>query len=321
MRVRSVIVETGKQPRLDADTEPSGRWLDDARIRWLNVEDASPEDLARLGQHLGPEGPLLADHISGDHWFEVLDREQSYVGFLASPTAWLEHERWFHIVLLPETIVTLHSAEIPETDDFLQRRWFDRPGPEATIDAVMLHVIQGFVEEEVAEFYRVRFQVTQHAEGLRQDDEAYTVEGVEELMTRCHHMGVAFFELQTLLQGIGFIRSRAFALGPGSAERYGQAVQGIAVLRQGVEQMQHRLSELQQQHLMDKQSEFDSRVRLLTIISAIFLPLTLIAGIYGMNFEYMPELSERNAYYVALAAMFGVAGGMLGFFYWKGWFR
>lgn len=44
-------------------------------------------------------------------------------------------------------------------------------------------------------------------------------------------------------------------------------------------------------------------VRVLTILSAIFLPLTLIAGIFGMNFEYMPELKVHYAYYYTLGGM------------------
>jgi magnesium transporter len=315
-----VIVEAEGEPKLESDPDPSGAWLDDGLIRWVNVEGATREDLGRLLQQLGSEGPILADHITGDRWFEVLDREQCYAAFLAAPTAWLQHERWFHIVLLPETIVTLHRAEIPSTDDVMQRCWFDRPGPDATVDAVLLHVIQGYIEEEITEFYRVRFQVEEHAEGLRRGDATFTVEDLEELMTRCQHMAIAFFEHQTLLQSIGFIRSRAFALGSHS-KLYGQGVQALGNLREGVQQIQHRLAELQQQHVMDQQAEFNSRVRVLTIVSAIFLPLTLIAGIYGMNFEHMPELDEGNAYFIVLTAMVGVAFGMLGFFYWRGWFR
>lgn len=44
-------------------------------------------------------------------------------------------------------------------------------------------------------------------------------------------------------------------------------------------------------------------MKLLTVFSAFFLPLTFIAGIYGMNFEFMPELHQHNAYYLTLAAM------------------
>ncbi len=57
----------------------------------------------------------------------------------------------------------------------------------------------------------------------------------------------------------------------------------------------------------------------LTVISAIFLPLTLIAGIYGMNFKYMPELSHPLGYPATLAAMAAIAAGELIYFKRKGW--
>jgi magnesium transporter len=47
-------------------------------------------------------------------------------------------------------------------------------------------------------------------------------------------------------------------------------------------------------------------MRILSIVAAIFLPLTLLAGIYGMNFEYMPELTWRWGYFAVLGIMVGV---------------
>jgi magnesium transporter len=59
----------------------------------------------------------------------------------------------------------------------------------------------------------------------------------------------------------------------------------------------------------------------LTIISAVFLPLTLISGIYGMNFDNMPELHIDYFYFIVLAAMGVLAFCMFGFLLWKGWFK
>lgn len=61
-------------------------------------------------------------------------------------------------------------------------------------------------------------------------------------------------------------------------------------------------------------------VRLLTIISAIFLPLTLIAGIYGMNFKVMPELQWAYGYYYSLGLMLFIVFLFLSIFYYFGWF-
>jgi len=60
-------------------------------------------------------------------------------------------------------------------------------------------------------------------------------------------------------------------------------------------------------------------MKVLTIFSAIMLPLTFIAGVYGMNFEYMPELHSRYGYFTVWAIMIVVAIGMLYYFKRKGW--
>lgn len=58
----------------------------------------------------------------------------------------------------------------------------------------------------------------------------------------------------------------------------------------------------------------------LTMITTIFMPLTLLAGIYGMNFDNMPELHWKYGYYFVLGVMSLVAGAMLIWFRRKGWF-
>lgn len=60
-------------------------------------------------------------------------------------------------------------------------------------------------------------------------------------------------------------------------------------------------------------------MKVLTIFSVVFIPLTFIAGIYGTNFEYLPELKYRYAYPIFWAVMLGVAGGMIFFFKRKKW--
>ena len=60
-------------------------------------------------------------------------------------------------------------------------------------------------------------------------------------------------------------------------------------------------------------------VRLLTLFSAFFLPLTFIAGVYGMNFDRMPELRQPWGYPVALLVMGAVAAGIYVWFRRRGW--
>lgn len=60
-------------------------------------------------------------------------------------------------------------------------------------------------------------------------------------------------------------------------------------------------------------------MKVLTIFSAIMLPLTFIAGVYGMNFDYMPELHSKYGYFAVWGIMITVAVGMLFLFWKRGW--
>ncbi|WLD91651.1 magnesium/cobalt transporter CorA [Alkalihalobacillus sp. AL-G] len=62
-------------------------------------------------------------------------------------------------------------------------------------------------------------------------------------------------------------------------------------------------------------------IKTLTVITTIFMPLTFIAGIYGMNFEYMPELRWKYGYFLVLGLMFGIGIGMYISFRKRGWFK
>jgi magnesium transporter len=60
-------------------------------------------------------------------------------------------------------------------------------------------------------------------------------------------------------------------------------------------------------------------MKVLTIMSAIFIPLTFLAGIYGMNFEFMPELHKEWSYPILLGLMAAIALGLMYYFWRKGW--
>lgn len=61
-------------------------------------------------------------------------------------------------------------------------------------------------------------------------------------------------------------------------------------------------------------------MKVLTIVSVIFMPLTFIVGVYGMNFSNMPELEEPYGYFITLASMLFLVLIMVLYFKWKKWF-
>ena len=91
-------------------------------------------------------------------------------------------------------------------------------------------------------------------------------------------------------------------------------------LQETVESCREICSDLRDYHMSLVSNKTNDVMKTLTIVSTIFIPLSFIAGLYGMNFEYMPELKWRYGY-------FGVVGVMLtitaSFYFWfrrRGWF-
>jgi magnesium transporter len=61
-------------------------------------------------------------------------------------------------------------------------------------------------------------------------------------------------------------------------------------------------------------------MRVLTIISTVFIPLTFIVGLYGMNFDYMPELKQPYGYPIVIVVMIAITVGLIAYFKRKNWF-
>ena len=93
----------------------------------------------------------------------------------------------------------------------------------------------------------------------------------------------------------------------------------VTYLRRDIENMHQRVIGLREAYNSSLTANLNETIRTLTVIATIVLPLTLISGIYGMNFDIMPELRSPYGYYYALGLMAGVGGGMIGYFKRKRW--
>ncbi len=96
-------------------------------------------------------------------------------------------------------------------------------------------------------------------------------------------------------------------------------VDHIAQIIDGIDYQQSMLANTESLYHAEASIRLNNVMRLLAIISTIFMPLSFIAGIYGMNFDNMPELHTQNGYFWVLSVMGLAMIGMLGYFKWKKW--
>jgi magnesium transporter len=93
----------------------------------------------------------------------------------------------------------------------------------------------------------------------------------------------------------------------------------IVQLADVVDNYRDLASSLMDMYLSSMSNRLNEIMKMLTLIATIFIPLTFIVGIYGMNFDYMPELHYRWAYPLLWLVMLGTAAGLALYFRHRGW--
>lgn len=93
----------------------------------------------------------------------------------------------------------------------------------------------------------------------------------------------------------------------------------IMQISDSIESSRELNSSLKDAYMSIISNKMNQVMKTLTIIATIFIPLTFVAGIYGMNFENMPELSWRYGYFAVWAVMAGITVVMLMLFKKRKW--
>jgi len=95
---------------------------------------------------------------------------------------------------------------------------------------------------------------------------------------------------------------------------------GFSELNRMLERLEEKAESFRLQFVMIQQEVSTHKINVLTIIQAIFVPLTFIAGVYGMNFKYIPELEWEYGYFITWGSFFIIVASLLVYFKKKGWF-
>ena len=106
----------------------------------------------------------------------------------------------------------------------------------------------------------------------------------------------------------------------GDTQQTSKVVKGFEPLHKAILRLEKKAESLRLQFMLLQQEKSTRKINVLTIIQAIFVPMTFIAGVYGMNFKIMPELDWPLGYLLVWLVFVGMACGLLVYFYRKGWF-
>lgn len=116
-----------------------------------------------------------------------------------------------------------------------------------------------------------------------------------------------------------FYRTESFCVQEANRLYLRDVVDHMAQILDSIDNYRDMIGHLESLQQAEISNRLNNVMRLLTVISTIFIPLSFIAGIYGMNFDFMPELHMQNGYFFVLGFMGISMIGMLIYFKQKGW--
>ncbi len=301
--------------------------VDDVAVRaehrpacWIDVHQDGTVPLEQLLRSLNLH-PLAVDAcLDASPMSRLVSYGKSLVIGLPTHTTWDAADRTFlFIVCLPGVLVTIHRDEVPTLTHVCDRYSGAMRFHGDNTSAILYQLLDGIIDEDMAFTLRTREEID-HVDELRETYRDELPEQTLRLKRQLARLAAAFEDQLYCVASLQTIESDAFHA-EGLRDYFRDAVSHLEHASRSIGRQLAHLDAVQQEYQLHLQDKTNDRLRLLTIISTIFIPLTLISGIYGMNFRHMPELEWDYGYFGVLGVMLTIALAMLWGFRRAGWFR
>lgn len=290
---------------------------------WVDVVNPDATELAALATEFGLPETAVQDCLDpkhlpkverhGDRYFLIVRAFDEQSDDRAVST--LDLTRKVALFFGPDFLLSIHRRD----QAFLAslREWYakDGPGLAQPLGWVLTDLLKDVVMSYVAPLEEVEKEIEAYEAGLfRHRRRVMTMEDAFILKRRAGLMTRMLLRLREMMQHLPPTSDQAATLFQDVREA------ADAVYFRGDDLVRHM------EHLLALELGIEAQrtndvIRILTLFSAVFMPLTFIVGIYGMNFAYMPELTSRWGYPAVWTVMGLVTVGIFLWFRRSGWLR
>lgn len=295
--------------------------IERASCKWLDVIQPTPEEIQQIAETYNIHHHAIQDCLEPEHLpkYEKLDQVHFFIVRAYDAKAPADgtnvRELTFKIAIFLGTtfIITIHRQDAP----FLQtlREQCHKTAPRQA-DHLVFYIFSELINSTLESYEKPIFQAENQIETFEthlflHETTPLNLRDLYLLRRR----STVFFKMFHFLRGI----VNEFEV----TSKYQQPI--LQNLREEAEhllftsdQLVENINNLLNLYLSLQSHRTNEIVRVLTIFSVFFMPLTLIAGIYGMNFRYMPELEHPYGYAGSLVIMGLIAAGLWAWFKRKG---
>lgn len=292
-----------------------------AGVRWLAVQGLGDERLlATIGERFGIHPLALADIVNTPQRPKLDPYEKQ--ALLIARAAYLNASR--HILTEQVSVVLATNCVLSFEErhtDLLEpvRQRIRRRGPITQVGADFL--TQAIIDTVVDGYYPL---IEEIGEELEQLEQAVINEPSRRMLRRIHHIkhGLltvrrAIYPQRDAIQAV--LRRDSDLFTPASALYFRDTSDHAAQVVDVLESFREIAAGLMDVYLTSINNRTSEVMKVLTVMSTIFIPLTFLVGIYGMNFTWMPELHFWWTYPVLWLVMLVIGGIMILYFKRRGW--
>lgn len=295
---------------------------DSETVTWINVDGLHDVDLiSRIGKEFDLHPLLLEDILNTQHRPKVEEFEDCI--FITLKMLGLGRTKeivteQISLVLGDNWVLSFQEQEGDVFDDL--RRRLENPkaatrskGADYLLYRLLDTVVDGY------------FLVTDHIESeLDVLEDAVLHHSSEDDPTKIQQfkkdLVVLRKAISPLKEAVSTLQSNSSSLiKPGTLRYLGDVDEHLIQASENVEHTKDMLLDLRDTYQAGLNNRLNEVMKVLTIMSTIFIPMTFIAGIYGMNFQYMPELQWKHGYFGALGLMVIIPIIMLIYFKKRAW--
>ena len=295
-------------------------WPTDEVVRWVRMASPAPQDLrAILGE---VELPDEFVEVGQAEDVRTLVNVRGKLLFVSLPILLDDGRRLscLRLICSASTLITIQQEANPGLDMLATELQEDEDRMQGGLATIILEIFEAALENVSPAYFALRREVDRLASALETMPSDVSMDAILELRRRASRLSML---LEDHLYCHAELQRRRLQT-PWLASMREQLHEHVAGVERGstlLARIEDRLSSLRQ-HYLDRLQEVTShRLNVLAVLSAIYLPPTLVAGIYGMNFEDIPITHIPHGYFIVMSVMAAVVLGQFWYFYRRGWFK
>lgn len=289
----------------------------DFQWHWIDFDNPSESEIELLRKHFDFH-PLSIEDCLLSLNRPKLDYYEGYSFFLLNALRRDMEPTDICLFVSQTYIVSFHSESLGEIDDAWERVTGDRYHWDKGPTFVAYKILDKIVDQLFPAVYKIEDKL----DGL---DSNLDNKSIHKLLDEVFEIRGDLLKLRRIVYSMRDLLYRTLNSErlPGFKEHkiyFSDIHDHLLKLSDMLESSREITSDLRDSYLSINSNRMNTNMMVLTVISSIFIPLTFIAGIYGMNFEHMPELTWKYGYFIVLGIMASIGISMFLWFKRKGWF-